>query len=334
MGGKMSMKRAWAAFLVTVAAVLPIRIYSVFTWIDPTTGFYKDNGKMAVTGAAVAILGAAVTAFLGRRKDQPQLKESVQSVSAAVFAALAGVFLAGQSIVSLGNGFSPMNMLLAIFGVGAAVALLMAAYDFGCGSMVLRRHPLAALLLPVWGCFRLISLFITYVATVNRFENIYHTFTAVLLLLFLFAQTKLLAGVDAARGAKRVFLYGFPAVIAALTDSIPNIALLFAGRSTLGGISAGFYFVDLLLAVYGIAYLSAEGKRRTSVPMVEITPDFSEDDTLAQNRESAEETDKQNAEKTSEEREYLDFLQKVYHGEHKIVEKREPIPDASTVIKS
>jgi hypothetical protein len=328
------MKRAWAAFLVTVAAVLPIRIYSVFTWIDPTTGFYKDNGKMAVTGAAVAILGAAVTAFLGRRKDQPQLKEPVQSVSAAVFAALAGVFLAGQAIVSLGDELSPMNALLAVSGVGAAVALLMAAYDFGCGSTVLRRHPLAALLLPIWGCFRLISLFITYVATVNRFENIYHTFTAVLLLLFLFSQTKLLAGVDAARGAKRVFLYGFPAVIAALTDCIPNIALFFAGRSTLGGISAGFYFVDLFLAVYGIAYLSAEGKRRTSVPMVAITPDFSDDDVPNQERESAEQIKRQNVENASEEPEYLDFLQKNYRCEHKFVEKREPIPDASAVIKS
>lgn len=330
----MSMKRAWAALFITVAVVLSIRIYSVFSWVDQSTGFYKDNGRLAVTGAAVAVLGAAVTAFLGRRKDQPQLKEAVQSVSAAVFAALAGVFLAGQSIVSLGEGFSPMNVLLAVSGVGAAVALLMAAYDFGCGSTVLRRHPLAALLVPVWGCFRLISLFIAYVATVNRFENIYHTFTTVLLLLFLFSQTKLLAGVDAARGAKRVFLYGFPAVIAALTDSIPNIALLFAGRGTLGGISAGVYFVELLLAVYGIAYLFAEAKRRTSVPMVAITPDFSEDDLPSQDRESAEEAEKQNVENASEEPEYLDFLQKVYHSEHKIVEKREPVPNASAMIKS
>jgi hypothetical protein len=329
------MKRAWAALLITVAAVLPIRIYSVFTLIDAKTRFYTDDGRMAVTGAAVAVIGAAVTAFLGRRKAQPQLKESVQGVSAAVFAALAGVFLAGQAIVSLGEegGMSLMNVLLAVSGVCAAVAFLMAAYDFGAGGTVLRQHPLVALLVPSWGCLRLISLFIRYVATVNRFESIYHTFTAVLLLLFLFSQTKLLAGVDAARGAKRIFLYGFPAIIAALTDCIPNLALLFMGRNTLGASSAGFYFVDLLLAVYAIAYLSAEGKRRTSLPMVAITPDFS-DDISDETSESAAEMKKQKIENSSEEPEYLDYLQNVYHGEHKFVEKREYIPDTSAVIKS
>lgn len=330
------MKRAWAALLITLAAVLPVRIYSVFTLVDPKTGFYTDDGRMAAAAATLAVCGAAATAFLGRRKAQPQSKEPAQSVPAAAFAALSGVFLAGQSIVSLGEkgGLSLMNVLLTLSGVCAAVAFLMAAYDFACGSSVLRRHPLAALLVPIWGCFRMISLFINYVAAVNRFENIYHTFTAVLLLLFLFSQTKLLAGVDAARGAKRIFLYGFPAVVAVLTDCIPNLALLFAGRSTLGGFSAGFYFVDSILAVYAAAYLAAEGKRRTSVPMVAITPDFSEDDISDQDREPTGQTKEQKPKNSSAEPEYIDYLQKVYHAEHKFVEKREHMPDFSATIKS
>ena len=60
-------------------------------------------------------------------------------------------------------------------------------------------HPLIALLPAVWGCICLVLLFISYTAVVNVSENVYDMFSVVLLLLFLFAQAKLFAGVDSVK---------------------------------------------------------------------------------------------------------------------------------------
>lgn len=318
------MKRAWTALLITLAAVLPARFYAAFRLVDPKTGFYTDGGRIAGAAAIVALAGAVLAAAFGRRKAQPKTREPLRSVSAAVFAALSGAFVAGQAVVSLADagGPSPLNVVLALFGVCAAASFLTAAYDFASGSTVLRQHPLVALLVPLWGCLRLVSLFVSYAAVVDRFENVYHTFTVVLLLLFLFSQAKLLTGVDEDRGGRMIFLYGFPAIVAALTDSLPNLALLFAGQKTLGAFPAGLFFANAVLAVYLIVYLAAEGKRRIALPMVAIEPDFQEDggesDGQPAEPESREEAHLPSPE--DPEPQYLDFLEKAYHGGYKFSE--------------
>lgn len=336
------MKRAWAALLVTLAAVLPARLYAAFKLVDPQTGFYTDNGKFAVICAAVTVLGIVLTALFSRRRAAELRNAPLRNVPAAAFAALAAMFVAGNSLVSLAasDGFNVLNIILMVSGVCAAVALLMATYDFSSGETVLRHHPLAALLVPVWGCLCLVSLFVTYGATVNRFESVYHTCTVALMLLFLFSQSKLLAGVEEKDGSRVVFGYGFAAVIFALTDAVPNIATLFAGGGASGSSSgfltllssgsettafpAGMYFVECALAVYAVAWIAAEDNRRTSARMVSIGLHLSDDAAAEQGAPILpDDTKKLESQEggTDAMQPYLDFLQKVYPGEHKFVEK-------------
>ena len=333
------MKRAWIALLITFAAVLPARFYIAFNLVDQKNGFYTDGGTLAGIAAAAALLGAVLASAFGRRKTQPLSREPLRSVSAALLAALSGVFVAGESIVGLADAGGPtlLNGILAVLGVCAAVSLMAAAYDFASGSSVLRQRPLVALFVPIWGCLRLVSLFVSYAAVVDRFEDIYHTFTVVMLLLFLFSQTKFLTGVDAERGGKMMFLYGFPAVVAALTDALPNIALLFAGRKTLGTFPTGLFLVNAVLGVYAAVYLAAEGKRRTAVPMVAISPDFTEDGEPDGAEQPLERRGEKGAGKTlhgDPEPQWLDFLQKAYHAEDRFVETEKPVPDLSGRLKS
>lgn len=333
------MKRAWIALLITFAAVLPARFYIAFNLVDQKNGFYTDGGTLAGVAAAAALLGAVLASAFGRRKTQPLSREPLRSVSAALLAALSGVFVAGESIVGLADAGGPtlLNGILAVLGVCAAVSLMAAAYDFASGSSVLRQRPLVALFVPIWGCLRLVSLFVSYAAVVDRFEDIYHTFTVVLLLLFLFSQTKFLTGVDAERGGKMMFLYGFPAIVAALTDALPNIALLFAGRKTLGTFPTGLFLVNAVLGVYAAVYLAAEGKRRTAVPMVAISPDFTEDGEPDGAEQPLEHRGGKEAARTlhgDPEPQWLDFLQKAYHAKDRFVETGKPVPDLSGRLKS
>lgn len=318
------MKRAWTALLITLAAVLPARFYAAFRLVDPKTGFYSDGGRLVGAAAVVALAGAVLAAAFGRRKAQPHTREPLRSIPAAVFAALSGAFVAGQAIVSLADAGGPtlLNGVLALFGVCAAASFLIAAYDFASGSTVLRQHPLVALLVPLWGCLRLVSLFVSYAAVVDRFENVYHTFTVILLLLFLFSQAKFLTGVDEDRGGRMIFLYGFPAIVAALTDALPNLALLFAGRKTLGAFPEGMFFANAVLAVYLIVYLAAEGKRRVAMPMVAIGPDFDEDSGESDERpaETNHREESRSLSPENPEPKYLEFLGKAYCGGCKFVE--------------
>ena len=335
------MKRAWAALFVTLAIVLPARLYAAFALVDPKTGFYTDGGRFAAVCAAAAVLGMVLAALFSRGHFAGGRCAPLRSVPVAGFAALAAAFVVGQSLVNMAasNGLNVMNGVLALSGVCAAAALLMAAYDFGSGETVLRQHPLAALLVPAWGCLCMVSLFVSFGASVNRFENVYHTCTAALLLLFLFSQAKLLAGVEEKEAGGVVFGYGFAAVIAALTDAVPNLALLFTGGLpdgsqsfpallTSGGAGSfppGMYFVDLALAVYVLAWLAAESRRRTAAPMVPIAPG------LSGSRQEPDAAACGEAPKTAAPaggadpmKQYLDFLQKVYPSEHKFVEKGKP----------
>ena len=333
------MKRAWAVLLVTLVVVLPARLYAVFNLVDLKTGFYSDGGKFVGIAAAAAALGIVLVMVFGRKSTSKYQRAPLRSASAAVFAALSGIFIAGESLVNLvgPDGLTVMNGILTVLGVCAAASILTAAYDFAAGETVLRQHPLVALLVPVWGCLCLVSLFFSYGSTVKLFENIYHTFTVALLLLFLFSQTKLLSGVDEEHGGKMIFAYGFAAVIAALTDAVPNLALHFAGRETLGDFPTGLHLANVFLAAYILVYLAAEGSRRTSVPMVAIAPDIagSSSPARAENQPPVNTDGEDSAKSVADPLPmYLEFLQKAYQSENKFVEKGEHEISTAEGIKS
>ena len=84
-----------------------------------------------------------------------------------------------------------MYFVLSGAGALAGIMILMEGFSFITGSGVFRRHPLAALIPPLWGCVWLVTLFIAYTSVVNVSENIYDTLTVIFLLLFLFAQARM-----------------------------------------------------------------------------------------------------------------------------------------------
>lgn len=259
------MKRAWIAFWVTAAVLVPARVWAMFRFADPSSGFYTDGGRAAGVLSLFLALGVAAAVFLSFRGPAPALAPGapMRSVPSAVSAALAGVALAAQSVASLAvpsAGEDVPERIFAAFGILAAAAFLAAAYGFAAGAETLRRAPLLALLPSVWGCFCLVMLFIRYAATVNRLENLYHTCTVVLLLLFLFSQAKLLTGIHGEKSGRQVFGYGFAAAATVLATAVPNLALYFSGREMPGAFPVGLHLLNLFLAAYILCFLAAAGK--------------------------------------------------------------------------
>jgi hypothetical protein len=256
------MKRAWIAFLVTLVLVLPIRIFAMFRYLDPQTGFYSDGGKAVGAASALLAAGILLTVFFAGRNSTDEIgPEPLKNVPAAVLGAIAGIFVLVQSVVGIGAGsLGEGQIFYQIFsyaGILTGAVLLMIAYDLAAGTRKVGSHPLLALIPSVWGCFFLVVLFITYSAAVNLVEDVYHTFTVVLLLLFLFTQAKLLTGIESSKTGKIIYMVGFPASLVALATGVPSCVQYFAVGETAGFISVGLHMANIVLAFYIIAFLLA-----------------------------------------------------------------------------
>jgi len=257
----MKRKSVWIVLVIAVLVALPTRLYQIFFLADQNTGFYTDSGT--TTGIisiclAVGVLLIIVLCALDRQA--PRKYQAVRSIPSAVFAVMAGLGLAVESLISLGTEHGQnyfMYMILSLFGILAGAVLILTAYDFAVGQNHFVRFPLLALVPVLWGCTCLVALFITCVPVVNVSENIYDAFTVIFLLLFLFTQAKMFAGVEDANSSHMIYIFGIPAILLALVTGISGTAMLFSGVNQSGTFPAGLHLVNFLMAFYIGSFLLA-----------------------------------------------------------------------------
>ena len=278
----MSMKHAWMAFLVALVVALPVRLYQLFALMEEDTGFLTGGALTTTILTAVLLIAlVAVVVICMKGKGMPKEYISLRSLPTAVLSALTGALLLFDSIGNIfsysaqiseasarGEGMTPASVIglaMSILGIAAALAIFLAAYGFATKTNPLGMHPLVALLPSVWGCVCLVLLFISYTAVVNVSENVYDMFSVVLLLLFLFAQAKLFAGVDTEKSGRMVYAVGLPAAVLALLTSVPTLLMAAAGRTVPGLFPAGLHLVNLCMAFYILSFLFVMRKRPAGV---------------------------------------------------------------------
>ncbi len=255
----MNRKSAWIVFAVALLIALPTRLYQIFFLADQNTGFYTDGGNTTgiISGClAAGILLMAAMCFLDRRTLK--VYRPIRSISAAVLGIMAGLGLVVESLFNLaaaGEQNHFMYMILSLFGILAGAVLILTAYDFATEQNHFARYPLLALIPPLWGCVCLIALFITYVAVVNVSENIYDSFTVIFLLLFLFTQAKMLAGVNDEKSSRLIYVFGLPAILLSFFTGISGAVTLFSGVGQVASFPAGMHLVNILMALYVFAFL-------------------------------------------------------------------------------
>lgn len=270
----MSMKHAWIVFLVALVVALPVRLYQLLVLMEEDTGFL-NGGAMSTTLLVIVLLVAlaAIVVICMGSKRMPVGYTPLRSIPTAVLAGLTGALLLFESIGNIftysallsqvpanGESTTPAGVIglaMAIVGILAALAIFLAAYGFATGSNPMGMHPLIALLPAVWGCICLVLLFISYTAVVNVSENVYDMFSVVLLLLFLFAQAKLFAGVDSVKSGRMMVATGLPAALMALLTSVPTLLMAAMGRTVPGLFPAGLHLVNLSMACYILSFLFA-----------------------------------------------------------------------------
>ena len=262
----MSIKHAWIVFCAALAVALPVRLYQLLALLDEDTGFL--NGGAVSTVVLVAVMLAAFMACLiisAKSEDTPVRYAPLQNAPCAVLSGLTGVLILFDSIQSIfannrrlaeavnaEKNIMPIyvvGIFLAVVGVAAAVSLLLTAYGFGTGGNPMGKHPLVALLPSIWGCVSLVYLFISYTAVVNVSENVYD--------IFLFAQSKLFAGIEGRKSGRLLYGMGLPAILLSLVTSVPTLLMAVMGRTVPGLLSNSMHLVNLAMAGYMAAFLLA-----------------------------------------------------------------------------
>ncbi len=257
----MKKKSVWIVLAAALLIAVPARLYQMFFLMDKETGFYTDSGLTTGIVSVVLLVGTVLLIVLGRMdKDAPETYQPIRSRSTAVIGVLTGLGLILEGLVSAVSGGeenSVMLLILSLAGMVTGVVLILTAYDFSTGSNRFTKYPLLALVPPIWGCTALVTLFISYVAVANVTENIFNTFTVAFLLLFLFAQAKMIAGVEEKKSGQMVSIFGLPAILFCLVTGIPGTTGALAGLREVGFFPVGLHFVDVLMAFYLIAFLTS-----------------------------------------------------------------------------
>lgn len=271
--GDAVIKRLWILFFVALILLVPFRFVQLLFWTEADTGFLTDgilSKSILFGGLLLALLLLIIMS--ARCQNFPKLYRPIKNFFVTAAALLAGAAVILKSIYEIYStavlgvqgasgtftaGHPVFSVALSILGLFAAMMLFVTAGNFGSGRNTYRSFPLLALILPLWHCYNLIIQFVSTVSGASVAENALEVLTLVFALLFLFFQAKLFAGVEEARAARRCFLFGLPAILFAMSSSLPVCVMRAFEMPIATSFSLVLHLANLCTALYIFAFLAA-----------------------------------------------------------------------------
>lgn len=263
-------KKSWIVFAVTCVLAIPIRLYQLMNFVDDKTGFFTDGNVTASIVTVVLVLSCVAILIFSRRSGPLAFRfHDFSSLPTVIFGGLAGAVLLITGVLQLGRIASgndwngeyweqapiwvqhPMlYAVLSILAVLAAINLLVLAFGLGRGKNPYVNLPIAALFVPLWSCLDLTVMFVRYTEVVNTIESLYSMFMVIFLLLFLFAQSRFLGGLDDEKSRRLMLGAGSCYSILAMVVTVPNLLMYAMGRGEICSLSLESSVLYLVLALF------------------------------------------------------------------------------------
>ena len=264
------MKKMWITFLVSFILLTLLRLLQMFTGFLPEAIY-----PSVLLGAALFLIVLQIATTALTKKDSFSFSP-VKSIPCTIFGIGVSVAVIFRSVYDIYNltvlkefnthtfvDKSPVfYAVLSILGLICATIFLVIGLSNASGTNALQRLPLLGLLIPIWYCYSLVIEFVTAISRRNSVENSIEVLAMVFILLFLFFQAKLLAGVETEVACKRCFLYGLPAVICSFGSSFLYFIAYFNEIEFNSTISGRLHAINLLFAAYILFFLIALSRRR------------------------------------------------------------------------
>lgn len=246
-------------------AAVPLRIYQLLFIVEEDTGFYKsvDWSVYLLFGlAAAAVIVPYILVALSKNvpASRPfRCKSRFTAASALIFAA--GILL--DVIASFAEFLGTLNfsvLFTAVFGVMAAVYMLIFGISYIDGKISYSQHKLLALSPLFWSLSRMIMRFVRKIAYVNVSDLMYEIFALAFMMLFFLSFARISSGLSNKRAMRALYSAGFAAIFFCAMLNIPRLILLVTGQRELLPDDYPFSFCDLGFAVFAFAYIVSSFK--------------------------------------------------------------------------
>ena len=275
----MKMKYMWILFAVAFFIIVPFHVYQVIFLGETNTGIFVAGGgyTMALLLAIFAVFVLLLIIMSAGCKNAPKQHVIQKNIFAGVFALAVSALLFLDSTHDLVEYVTSSNETQTFIMAGAsalaAIAFIFLAVSSFSGKNLFRSAPLIALFTTVWGCIRLVVTFLRYTNIVSNGESMLHIISIIFILLFLFSQAKLLAGVENDKTVKHTFVLGMCAIVGIAVFYIPSLLKdVFNGESfvLLDQLPCA---TDLLLLLYVFSFLIEMTVRANKIHYVGEEPD-------------------------------------------------------------
>ncbi len=248
---------------------VPLRVCELAFFVDYQTGF-SDSPAIAVSLLGFLAAVSAIIIFMCLRdKNAPKRYPAMKNIPAGVTSGIVGVMTLIHSVLMIVNFAKPpagmeeatvptsqmyINIILGFVGVIAGAVWIVEAVGYFREKNIFRGMPAFALVPPIWLCLNLAAMVVNTIYA-DFIENIYDMITVMLMLIFVFTRAKLFAGVRFSSTGKRLYAFGFPAILFACITAAPNAVVQAIGLVPVSGLSLTFSLVLSALALYGAIHL-------------------------------------------------------------------------------
>ena len=212
----MKLKRTWIPFVLFFVAIMGLRIYQILSVGVASVRVQWDNFEMiCFVFSAVASAMIIIMSYIS--KDAPDVFVIKKSRSVGVISILTAALIEWNAINEfnsyLSGGNEWVKLVSSIVGFLAGFAFITISFNFINEKNYFEKHKLLSLIPTLWALTLLLKLFFKYNSAPTTILNVSDSLAKICILFFLFNQSKLFASLFNATTFKKLFYFGFSAVL-------------------------------------------------------------------------------------------------------------------------
>lgn len=216
----MKIKSTWIPFFLSLVAIVSVRVYQIASVGVPSVRMQWDNLEMSCFWiAAVATLVIVLMSYLS--KDAPDVFVLKKSPLFGLSSLVAAFVLMWSSVndlqVYISSTVDLHYLARGIVGIFAAITFIYFGLSSAKEKNFFEKNKLFACIPTFWAVVLLAKLFSDYNAIRTDFIHVTEVLAVICLLFFLFEQARLFVGLFNASTFKKLFYFGFGAVLFMMT---------------------------------------------------------------------------------------------------------------------
>ncbi len=276
----MKLKSTWVPFFLSFVAVMGIRVYQILSVGVPAVRMQWDNFEMLCFWiSAIATVVILIMSYMS--KDAPEVfvvKKNLPTGIVSIVASLVVMLSSASELQqSLSSGMDIQALIRDVLGVAAGIVFIIFGLCFIKEKNLFEKYSLLVCLPSIWATMILAKLFAAYNAIRTDFIHVTDVLAIVCLLFFLFEQSRLFVGLFNAGSFRKLFFFGFGAVLFIMTFVTNDLAHAIDAGRQLDTSEMLMLATQLAMVLYVVSFLLAVKVGQDAEFVEEITSGASEE---------------------------------------------------------